>query len=143
MGIQIDVMDVGKVRTQLREYIQQVIDKGGDAVAEINCDDVRDSYIVMLVLREMHLELLSKKITPVIKLEQSMKVADALEAAMVMKAFGIATEKLQKFHAEIDLKTLREQLTEEALDSLRGKTKSQVADELSKVFPEIQSLIAR
>lgn len=143
MGVQIDVMDVGKVKTQLQEYLQVIVDQGGDAVAEIECDELRDSYIVMLVLREMHLELLSKKITPVVKLRQKRDTQEALEAAMIMKAFAIATEKLQKFSPETDLKTLREQLAEQALDSFKGKTMSAVIDELQKAFPEFERLIER
>jgi len=141
MGLGVDILDIGKVKEKLRSYLQEAIEKGGDALAEIECEDYRDSFVVMLVLREMHLELLSKKITPIIKLQNPVnQIAEALEAAMVMKAFALATEKLQKFHPKIKLADLRSALTEEALDSFRGRTKEDIAEELKKAFPEVQLL---
>ena len=60
MGIGINVLDIGELSAKIREYLQDVIDKGGNAVAEIECEDYRDTYAVTLVIREMHLELLRR-----------------------------------------------------------------------------------
>lgn len=136
MGIGVDILDLNKVRETLRSYLKDTIDKGGDALVEIAAEDFRDVFVVMLVIREMHLELLSKKITPVIRLDTGMKPIDAIETALLMKSFAIATEKLQKFHPKIKLADLRATINEEALDTFKGKSKQEVVEELKKAYPE-------
>jgi hypothetical protein len=65
-----------------------------------------------------------------------------MEIALLIKSFAIATEMLQKFHPKISLANLRETINESALDSFKGKSKEEIAEELKKTFPEAKDFFS-
>lgn len=141
MGVNVSIMDIEDAKKRVSEYIGQLVQKSSEAVIELECEDYRDTMLVMMVLRELHPELLEKKIFPVVRLTTGMNQIDAIETALLMKGFALATEKLQKFHPKIKLVDLRATINNEALDSFKGKTREEISQELKDSFPETKKMI--
>lgn len=141
MGVSIGMVDIEDAKKRVSGYIKELVEKGTESIMELDCDDYRDSMLVLLVLREMHSELLEKKIFPVVRVTTGMSQVDAIETALLMKSFAIATEQLQKFHPKIKLVDLRATINSEAIDSFKGKTREEISQELKDSFPETKKMI--